>query len=152
MPKRNWKREIIESKYKFFDEHLSFWEAPEPTDIIWENRDKTFGDQAKRKAIVAIVIILLLIGAFIAFFLLKKQTVTNNKIYPASVDCNSIDAMFPNKMTYFEYAILDEEHTEKERGAGIYQCFCLGLRRRDVINDEEVLLEEIELCSEYEAD
>ena len=128
-PKTNFKREIIETKYKFLGEPLCFWEAPEPTNIIWENRDKTFSQQAQRKGIVITVIFLLLLLAFMAFFFLKKQTVANSKIYPATVDCPSIDAMFPNSTIYQYFANIDSEPTSEEKGTGIYQCYCQGLKK-----------------------
>jgi hypothetical protein len=39
---RNWKEELVQAKHKFMDEFIAFQEAPEPTNIIWENRDTTF--------------------------------------------------------------------------------------------------------------
>lgn len=40
-PKRNWKGVVTWTEHLFMDQNLYFKEAPEPTDIIWENRNVT---------------------------------------------------------------------------------------------------------------
>jgi len=47
-------------------------EAQEPTNIKWENWDKTRGMQTKRKIAVIAAIAVILLGAFIYFYLLKR--------------------------------------------------------------------------------
>ena len=37
----NWKEQIVSSKHKFMGDQIAFKEAPEPTNILWENRDVT---------------------------------------------------------------------------------------------------------------
>lgn len=72
--KINWLNKVKANK-EFLNAPLFFREAPEPTNIIWENRNKTPIDQLKRKAIAFSLIIVVLIIAFIAFYFLKKTTV-----------------------------------------------------------------------------
>ena len=38
----NWKKKLIESKHKFLGHPFAMKEAKEPTNIKWENRDKTY--------------------------------------------------------------------------------------------------------------
>lgn len=40
--KLNWKKKLIESKYQFLGHPFAMYEAKEPTNIKWENRDKTY--------------------------------------------------------------------------------------------------------------
>jgi len=69
-------------------------EAQEPTNIKWENWDKTRGMQTKRKIAVIAAITVLLLGAFVSFYLLKSQTITNYQKYPPTTDCNTTVNMF----------------------------------------------------------
>lgn len=92
--KKNWKDEIVSSEYTLLGEPLSMTQAPEPTNIIWENRDKSFQTKLKRKFIVVAIIIILLLGAFLAFYFLKRTTITNYRKYPPTTDCKSIIKMF----------------------------------------------------------
>ena len=62
-------------------------EAKEPTNIKWENWEKTVKDQLKRKIAVFIAITVLLLGAFTAFYLMKIYTIENYKKYPPTTDC-----------------------------------------------------------------
>lgn len=93
-PTRNWKQEIVSSKHTLLGEPLAFWEAPEPTNIIWEHRDRTFKEQTIRKLIVIFTVFLTLLGAFIVFYILKQQTINNYKKYPPTTDCQAILDMF----------------------------------------------------------
>lgn len=69
---RNWKRQLISAKHTFLNDQFALAQAPEPTNIIWENRDLTFNTQLKRKGIVVSIIIILLLGAFFVFYILKR--------------------------------------------------------------------------------
>jgi uncharacterized protein YneF (UPF0154 family) len=69
-------------------------ESKEPSNLKWENWDKTVKDQLKRKIAVFIAIAVLLIGAFFAFYIMKIQTIANYKKYPPTTDCKSIVQMF----------------------------------------------------------
>jgi hypothetical protein len=38
---KNWKNELVSAKATLLGQPFAMQEAPEPTNIIWENRDKT---------------------------------------------------------------------------------------------------------------
>jgi len=82
------------AKCQFLDEDFHMKEAQEPTNIKWENWDKTRGMQTKRKIAVIAAIAVLLLGAFASFYLLKSQTIINYQKYPPTTDCDSIVKMF----------------------------------------------------------
>jgi hypothetical protein len=56
---------------------LYFREAPEPTNIIWENRHIGGIRQLIRKVLVAILVFLVLVMALVIFYLLKKTVIEN---------------------------------------------------------------------------
>jgi hypothetical protein len=66
-------------------------EAHEPTNIKWENRDKTYTGQLKRKVIVFFVIMIMLLSAFYGIIILKQQTIKSCEKYPPNTDCESIN-------------------------------------------------------------
>ena len=102
-------------------------EANEPTNIKWENWDKTPSMQTKRKIAVGLAIAVLLLGAFASFYLLKSQTISNYRKYPPTTDCDSIVNLFEGNFddsTFIKYAQTDQANTESEKGTGLYQCFC----------------------------
>eukprot|EP00347_Sterkiella_histriomuscorum_P002409 403368266 len=147
--KKNWKKEIVNSKHKFFDDYLCFQEAPEPTNIIWENRDRTFKQQTTRKIIVVAIIIILLIAAFIAFYVLKLQTIRNYQKYPPATDCNSISEIFGgnyDNANFIKYAEQDNSLTQNKKGTGIYFCFCKDYRSKQNTDKK------YEFCDDYKND
>ena len=92
----NWRYQTIANK-ELLNAPLYFTEAPEPTNIIWEHRDKTPKEQLKRKIIAFIAIILVLIVAFIIFYVLKRTTIKNSIRYPSSTNCDAIYSLFESK-------------------------------------------------------
>lgn len=64
--------------------------APEPTNIIWENRHYSFLHKIIRAAIAIAVMALLMFLVFVAFYFLKLRVNENNKKYPA-VSCSNIE-------------------------------------------------------------
>ena len=126
--KKNWKEQLVSAKSSFLGEPFAMQEAPEPTNIIWENRDKTFSMKLKRQIIVLCIIIILLLGAFFTFYILKRQTIANYRKYPPTTDCDGVLKMFgddPYKNPLFlTVAGADKDATLNEQGTGIYQCFC----------------------------
>lgn len=65
------------SDVEFLEYPLSFKEATEPTNIIWENRRLGLMSRTTRKIIVLMLVTLFLAGAVIVFFLLKRETIIN---------------------------------------------------------------------------
>ena len=121
---KNWKGKLTSAKHTFNGQLIAFNEAPEPTNILWENRDVTPQKRLKRKAIVVSIIFLLLLAAFTVFFVLKQQTILNYKKYPPTTDCKSISQMFKNDLgpssNYSIVASFDKENTMNQQGTGIY--------------------------------
>lgn len=92
-PRLNWKNEVTSDK-TFLDQPLFFKEAPEPTNIVWENRNVSYKTQFFRKIMVLLIIVLILVMAFVIFYTLKSFTAINNMKYPLSNDCESISNLF----------------------------------------------------------
>lgn len=125
--KRNWKREVVSAEHRFLGDFVSFEEAPEPTNIIWENRDKTFKEQTKRKVVVVVVIIVLLLAAFFAFYLLKQQTIRNQQKYPSTTNCQAVYDMFGGSLDnpdFSKFAEADGPLAQHAKGTGLYYCYC----------------------------
>ena len=101
-------------------------EAPEPSNILWENLHVTPRQQTCRKLLVSAVILVLLFGMFVLFTFLQLIAVKNANRYPASTDCTTVSAMFTDNATFEQYARIDEPYTVKQQGTGVYQCFCLN--------------------------
>jgi len=128
--KRNWLCRL-NYEQEFLDAPLYFREAPEPTNIIWENRQVTFFQQIIRTIIVIAIILVLFVGCLFVFYYLKKTTVTNYQRYPPSTNCNSINSLFNNQLStaYIENAYEDLQLIQQQNhGIGIYQCFCNKVR------------------------
>jgi len=58
--------------------------APEPTDIIWENRYVTNFSRLIRLCFVIVIILVLLAGSFSLIVAMKQQAVKNNTKYQQS--------------------------------------------------------------------
>lgn len=127
---------------------MAFCEAPEPTNIIWENRDRTYKQQCTRKLIVILIVFILLCLAFAAFYFLKRITINNYKKYPPTTDCDNILDQFGNVLTgtFREYAELDEKPTDIFQGTGIYQCYCAEYKKVNGNYDDAPF------CSTYSSD
>lgn len=114
----------ISSDIEFMGTPICFVEAPEPTNIIWENRQVSYTTQVFKSIIVIIVIFILLAVTLVAFYFLKQQTIANLKKYPPSTDCSAIEEQFPSGIssdTFKENAKIDAELiSETKRGIGIY--------------------------------
>ena len=94
MKRPKYAKKGYKAKCEFLDDAFHMQEAKEPTNIKWENWDKTPGMQTKRKYAVIAAITVLLLGAFLSFYLLKTQTISNYRKYPPTTDCDTIVKMF----------------------------------------------------------
>jgi len=129
------------SHIDFLGEPLSFKEAPEPTNIIWENRHLGFIQRTIRKFIVLCLVGLFLAGTVVIFFFLKKATINNLLKYPPSFDCSEIDSLFKTNQTlYQQAATFDKDPTLNYNGVGVYQCYCSSVGSSNSI------------CSNYKSD
>ena len=68
-------------------ENMHMNEAPEPSNVIWENLDVSKNTHRKRKIIVAIVIAIFIILTLILFSYLKGFAGINNLKYPPEIKC-----------------------------------------------------------------
>jgi hypothetical protein len=73
----------------FMDEPLAFTPAPEPSDIIWENKYVSLKQRFWRGVYVGFIILVILLGTFILFFYLKKKSSSVTSRYP-SVNCDEV--------------------------------------------------------------
>ena len=75
-------------------EEIYVTQAPEPSDILWENRRVTWSRIKCHEFIVLIVSIVFLIAMFYGVVYIKALEVTNMFRYPATTDCTAIDNIF----------------------------------------------------------
>ena len=103
MKRPKYAKKSYKAKCQFLDDDFHMKEAQEPTNIKWENWDKTRSMQTKRKIAVTVAIAVLLLGAFASFYLLKRQTITNYQKYPPTTDCETIVNMFQGNFSDPEF-------------------------------------------------
>ena len=102
----------VTENHKFCDQQIRVTPAPEPSNIIWENRHITAKTQFRNKIFTGIGVFCLLALAFAIFTFAKIAVVNTQKKYPPTFDCTDIDAMFgTNVDTYKEYAEIDKQYT-----------------------------------------
>jgi hypothetical protein len=75
---------------KLLDQKVHFKEAPEPSNIIWENLEVTGPTMAKREAIAGFWITLFIIFCFLTITAIKAYSGTTKAKYPVSVNCEEI--------------------------------------------------------------
>ena len=71
-----------------FDEPMEVHEAPEPTNLKWENLGKDYKMINRNKLIVFIALVVFLGLAFSLFTYLKQAVVISNKKYPPTMNCD----------------------------------------------------------------
>lgn len=64
-------------------------EAPEPSNVIWENLHFTGRQRFLRACLVALTVMVLLIVMFVFFVWLAKFTIANALKYPSNTDCEA---------------------------------------------------------------
>ena len=120
--------------FKLLGDQLVIEQAPEPTDIIWENLEIGKLDMFIAKVRYFVIHFIILFFSLILFTFLKSQKDTITRKYKEGLDCTSINNLFgggselvKNKQFYERYrkaAIYDEIDTLLGHGLGFYQCFC----------------------------
>ena len=76
-------------------------------------------------SIVAFLVSLFIFLTFLTFAALKSRSGKNKIKYPSKVDCDHINGQFGEDLAaYQRYAEYDAEPTDKDAGAGVYQCYC----------------------------
>ena len=86
-------------------------DAPEPTNVIWENLEVSKREMTKRKCYVGTVIVLFVIVTFLFYTFLKTYSGQSKKQFPASINCKSVGSMFTSQADYKTYAELDKPAT-----------------------------------------
>ena len=80
--KHQWKKWLNEFEIEIED-------APEPTDIFWENRHFTASQRNKKLAVVILIMILVLSISFVIIFICSSYSKELVSIYPPK-DCSGI--------------------------------------------------------------
>ena len=103
---------MVTENHTFCEQPIHVEPAPEPSNIIWENRHITSKVQFRNKIFVGIGVFCLLALAFALFTFCKIAVVNTQKKYPPTFDCSDIDAMFGTDLdAYKTYAEIDKEYT-----------------------------------------
>jgi len=64
--------------------------APEPTDIVWENRHVTYLQRKKRQIGSCIIMVVIMIILFYLLVVLKASQAKNLLKYPATINCDVV--------------------------------------------------------------
>ena len=71
-------------------------EAPEPSNIIWENLETTYCERLFKKLFAFVVIAIFLTLMFLIFTGLKTKVGEFSLKFPATQNCTSVDLFFFN--------------------------------------------------------
>lgn len=88
------KRNKNRKNFKFLGDIPIFKDAPEPTNIIWENLEITPAQGRRRKCFTYMVILIFIFSVFLLFTFLKSRSGKNKLMYPVSTDCKAIQSLF----------------------------------------------------------
>ena len=69
-------------------------QAPEPSEILWHNRNVTDRQRLCKKVIVFICSFIFLVVMFYTFTLMKVISIKNMYRYPSTTNCNFVDSIF----------------------------------------------------------
>lgn len=135
-----------------FGEKARFKEAPEPSNIIWENLETTGKTMTKRKCLVDMTILTFVCITFVTFVALKATSGKTKMQYPISVDCEEIENQILNSPNtaegdmdmdvYREFAEKDKAYAKQFLSSGMYQCYCKNPNKDS----------ESDLCDQYFSD
>ena len=112
-----------------------FEDASEPTDIIWENRNKTPSQIYCRQAFACTIIIAILALSFMIIFWISAYSAAMAQVFPL-VDCDGVKSSYTDE-TLKTYAALDFDYIKSVEGAqssGTLQCFCEEMAIEDPDN------------------
>jgi hypothetical protein len=73
---------------------LEISDAPEPSDIIWENLQISDRQVKCRECGVCFTVALLLVLVLLLFTTMKYQAGKNANKYPLNTDCKAVDSLF----------------------------------------------------------
>lgn len=87
----------LNEKYKPFEilgEETKFTEAPEPSNVLWENLEVTGKQRNGRKCGVGMVIFFFMVFTFVLFSVLKSKQGGNKLKYPDNQNCLNMANLF----------------------------------------------------------
>lgn len=115
---------------------LEVVDAPEPSDVIYENFDRSKGAIQCNECLLYMSLVVLVFFAGLLFVFLKLKSGKNNLMYPATFDCNSVYSLFgtpdakgkftkksftsAQNKTFFGYAKKDLNETRALVGGGFF--------------------------------
>jgi hypothetical protein len=110
----------------FEGENMKFKEAPEPSEVIWENLQFTKEERHYKSGVAVTIVFSFLAICFLIFASLKGASAKNSlKFMGPKNQCDIIlEEVGGNVKTFFEYAKHDRQHTDEFQGLGFYKCFC----------------------------
>lgn len=77
--------------FEFLGEQTKFSEAPEPSNVLWENLEVTGKQRTSRKCGVYMVILMFMVFTFVLFSVLKSKQGANKLKYPDNQNCKSVE-------------------------------------------------------------
>lgn len=101
-------------------EELVLEEAPEPSNLIWENQSIDDLQMLKNQVIIITFVVCFLALVHWLFSYLKQQATRSLATYPVGMNCNSIRKLFEDRDSYKRYAEFDREPTLLGKGTGVY--------------------------------
>ena len=91
--KKNWfNYPVFEEGTKYlqiYKQNIALEQAPEVTDIIWENLDTPTKYTNRLKIIVGSILILMLVGLLALYITLRQQSIGATKNFPPLRDCTN---------------------------------------------------------------
>ena len=131
-----------EKKYytplKFHGSDLSSKDAPEPSDIIWENLKNSRSQILKKEVISCLIITFFLLLTLFLFTYLKGFAAVNEFRYPSATNCRQVSSLYgtinpetnkleisdEQKKVFLRAATIDKHKAYLEGGSGDYNCYC----------------------------
>ena len=105
---------------KILDVKLEVMEAPEASDIIWENMANCKHGIIKKTFMVWVIVIAILIAIVLFYIVLQKPVVDTNKKYPPLTMCDPLEEVHNDFEQFKSYALMDKENTMNYMGRGNY--------------------------------
>jgi hypothetical protein len=123
-------------------EEMQVLDAPEPSNILWENLQVSKLRVRVNQGGVYFAIFIILMIVFGTMALLKKTASDNLKMFPPRMPCDGINNIYKDEKNegkpvtesefYIKAATKDKIQTYEKRGGGYYQCFCKAFTYKDI--------------------
>lgn len=136
------------------DQEMEVVDAPEPSNILWENLQVSKLRVQVNQGVVYFAIFVILAIVFGTMTLLKKTASDNQKMYPPRMPCAGIDQLYTDGKTpvienewYIKAATEDKKPTYAYSGGGYYQCYCKAFPYKDIY--EKIFKVDNHICYDY---